>query len=31
LRAFDQRHHLTRDWSAGLSDQRQLNRLRDAG
>jgi hypothetical protein len=28
LRAFDQRHHLTRDWAAGLSDPRQHDRLR---
>jgi hypothetical protein len=28
LRAFDQRHHLTRDWAAGLSDPRQRDRLR---
>ena len=28
LRASDQRHHLTRDWAAGLSDPRQHDRLR---
>jgi Transposase DDE domain group 1 len=28
LRAFDQRHHLTRDWAADLSDPRQNDRLR---
>ena len=28
LRAFDQRHHLTRDWGSVLSDPRQHNRLR---
>jgi len=28
LRAFDQRHHLTRDWAAGLSDPRQDDRVR---
>ena len=28
LRAFDQRHHLTCDWGAGLSDPRQHDRLR---
>ena len=28
LRAFDQRHHLTRDWAAGLTDPRQHDRLR---
>ena len=28
LRAFDQRHHLTRDWASVLSDPRQHNRLR---
>ena len=28
LRAFDQRHHLTRDWAVGLSDPRQHDRLR---
>ena len=28
LRAFDQRHHLTRDWAAPLSDPRQHDRLR---
>jgi hypothetical protein len=28
LRAFDQSHHLTRDWSAQLSDPRQHDRLR---
>jgi len=28
LRAFDQRHHLTRDWAAGFSDPRQPDRLR---
>ncbi|MBZ5667158.1 MAG: transposase [Acidobacteriia bacterium] len=30
LRAFDQRHHLTRDWAAQLSDPRQHDRLRHA-
>jgi hypothetical protein len=29
LPAFDQRHHLTRDWAAGLSDPRQNDHLRD--
>src|SRR4029077_1135196 len=28
LRAFDQRHHLTHDWAADLSDPRQHDRLR---
>jgi hypothetical protein len=28
LRAFDQRHHLTCDWAADLSDPRQHDRLR---
>ena len=28
LRAFDQRHHLTSEWAAGLSDPRQNDRLR---
>ena len=28
LRAFDQRHHLTRDWAGSLSDPRQHDRLR---
>ncbi len=28
LRAFDQRHHLTRDWAAELSDPRQTTALR---
>src|SRR5450759_2399283 len=28
LRAFDQRHHLTRDWAAQLSDSRQPDRVR---
>lgn len=28
LRAFDQRHHLTRDWAAQLSDPRQPDRRR---
>ena len=28
LRAFDQRHHLTCEWAAGLSDPRQHDRLR---
>src|ERR1700691_2769327 len=28
LRAFDQRHHLTREWAADLSDPRQNHRLR---
>jgi hypothetical protein len=28
LRAFDQHHHLTRDWAAGLSDPRQDDRVR---
>src|SRR5260370_2850720 len=28
LRAFDQRHHLTRDWAAQLRDPRQPDRLR---
>ena len=28
LRAFDQRHHLTRDWAAPLGDPRQHDRLR---
>src|SRR5437660_1108315 len=27
LRAFDQRHHLTRDWAEGLSDPRQKERV----
>ena len=27
LRAFDQRHHLTRDWAACLSDPRQIERV----
>jgi hypothetical protein len=30
LRAFDQRHHLTREWAAGLNDPRQNHRLRHA-
>jgi hypothetical protein len=28
LRAFDERHHLTRDWAALLSDPRQDDRVR---
>ena len=28
LRAFDQRHHLTRDWAAPLADPRQSDRVR---
>src|SRR2546428_5667715 len=28
LRAFDQRHHLTRDWAARLSDPRDEERVR---
>jgi len=27
LRAFDQRHHLTRDWAEGLRDRRQTERV----
>jgi len=30
LRAFDQRHHLTRDWASCLSDLRQDDRVRHA-
>lgn len=30
LRAFDQRHHLTRDWATRLSDPRQDDRVRHA-
>jgi hypothetical protein len=28
LRAFDERHHLTHDWAALLSDSRQDDRVR---